>query len=158
MEDTTEAERIYGEHSLPIRRLLRVLVRDPAAAEDLTQETFLHFWQRPARFDSRRASLRAYLLGVARKKAAEWQRRQPVVCQPDEHQQIVETNQRVLITDTLHQLPGDLREILWLREVEGYSYQELADILQIPLGTVRSRLFSAREQLRLVWSKKKERL
>jgi RNA polymerase sigma-70 factor (ECF subfamily) len=41
--------------------------------------------------------------------------------------------------------------MLWLREVEGYSYQELAEMLAIPLGTVRSRLFAAREELRRVW-------
>ena len=158
MEDTTEAERIYDEHSLPIRRLLRVLLRDPAIAEDLTQETFLHFWQQSARFDPGRASLRAYLLGVARKKASEWRRCQAVTCQTDEDLQAVKAHERVLITDTLNRLPCDLREILWLREVEGYSYRELANLLQIPVGTVRSRLFSAREQMRLAWSEKKERL
>jgi len=40
---------------------------------------------------------------------------------------------------------------MWLREVAGYSYAELAEILEIPLGTVRSRLFTAREELRKIW-------
>jgi RNA polymerase sigma-70 factor (ECF subfamily) len=55
------------------------------------------------------------------------------------------------MSDALQQLEPDLRNVLWLREVEGYSYDELASILGLPLGTVKSRLFSAREQLRRVW-------
>jgi RNA polymerase sigma-70 factor (ECF subfamily) len=41
--------------------------------------------------------------------------------------------------------------LLWLREVEGYSYAEMSDILGVPLGTVKSKLFSARAALRHVW-------
>jgi DNA-directed RNA polymerase specialized sigma24 family protein len=48
-------------------------------------------------------------------------------------------------------LPEDQRSLLWLREVEGRSYAELAEILEIPVGTVRSRLFAAREALRKIW-------
>jgi len=55
------------------------------------------------------------------------------------------------IRQALEQLPENLRTLLWLREVEGYSYDELARILKIPDGTVRSRLHSARQQLRTVW-------
>ena len=53
--------------------------------------------------------------------------------------------------DALHRLPEEQRSLLWLREVEGQSYAELAEILDIPIGTVRSRLFTARETLRQVW-------
>ena len=51
----------------------------------------------------------------------------------------------------LGQLPVEQRSLLWLREVEGQSYAELAAILDIPIGTVRSRLFAAREALRVIW-------
>lgn len=158
MEDMAELERIYSEHASPLRRLLRVLIRDPAIAEDLTQETFLQFWRQHARFDPGRASLRAYLFGVARKKASEWRRRHAVASRVTEKSQTVQANERVLTTDMLNRLSPDAREILWLREVEGYSYQELADMLHIPVGTVRSRLHGAREQLRSIWGKKKEHI
>jgi len=59
----------------------------------------------------------------------------------------------VLINDALNRLPQELRTILRLREVEGYSYSELAEILKIPVGTVRSRLHEARHQLRTIWMK-----
>ncbi len=57
----------------------------------------------------------------------------------------------LLLADVLEKVDAEKRTLLWLREVEGYSYQELAEILEIPVGTVRSRLFAAREQLRRVW-------
>jgi RNA polymerase sigma-70 factor, ECF subfamily len=53
--------------------------------------------------------------------------------------------------DALARLPKEQRALLWLREVEGQSYAELAVILEIPIGTVRSRLFAAREALRKIW-------
>ena len=56
------------------------------------------------------------------------------------------------MTDALRRLPPDQRTLLWLREVEGQSYSELAAILGIPIGTVRSRLFAAREALRTIWN------
>ena len=56
-----------------------------------------------------------------------------------------------LVDDAIQRLPEDQRSLLWLREVEGQSYAELAQILDIPVGTVRSRLFTAREELRKVW-------
>ena len=55
------------------------------------------------------------------------------------------------MSDALGQLPVEQRSLLWLREVEGQSYAELAAILDIPIGTVRSRLFAAREALRVIW-------
>ena len=50
-----------------------------------------------------------------------------------------------------NQLTADERSLLWLREVEGQSYAEMAGILDIPIGTVRSRLFAARRALREIW-------
>jgi RNA polymerase sigma-70 factor (ECF subfamily) len=53
--------------------------------------------------------------------------------------------------DAFRQLPEEQRTLLWLRAVEGLSYAELAVILAIPVGTVSSRLFAAREALRRIW-------
>jgi RNA polymerase sigma-70 factor (ECF subfamily) len=56
-----------------------------------------------------------------------------------------------LVGDAFARLPDEQRTLIWLREVEGQSYAELAEILEIPVGTVRSRLFAAREELRRIW-------
>jgi RNA polymerase sigma-70 factor (ECF subfamily) len=117
--------------------------------DDLAQETFLQFWQKPYGFDPARSNFRAYLFGIARKKAADWWRHQKTG-------QAAETNcgstdSTLLMKDAFERLEPDLRNILWLREVEGHSYDELASILDVPLGTVKSRLFAARQQLRRIW-------
>ena len=56
-----------------------------------------------------------------------------------------------MVGDAFGRLPEEQRSLLWLREVEGQSYAELAVILEVPVGTVKSRLFAAREALRRIW-------
>jgi RNA polymerase sigma-70 factor (ECF subfamily) len=53
--------------------------------------------------------------------------------------------------EALGHLEPESRSLLWLRAVEGYSCAELAAMLGIPVGTVKSRLFAARERLRRIW-------
>jgi RNA polymerase sigma-70 factor (ECF subfamily) len=62
----------------------------------------------------------------------------------------------MLLQDAFERLGADSRGMLWLREVEGHSYAELAEIFSIPLGTVKSRLFAAREELRELWNARKK--
>lgn len=57
----------------------------------------------------------------------------------------------LLVRDAFERLPAESKTILWLREVEGYSYEELSGILGVPVGTVRSRLHHARQSLRSIW-------
>jgi RNA polymerase sigma-70 factor, ECF subfamily len=156
--ETAAFERLYGEHGSPVRRFLNLYLGDSAAADDLTQETFLQVWRRPSAFNPARSKIRSYLLGIARKRAADWWRHQKRAAQaPPTQQQDAETT-TVVIMDALRQLPPDSRDVLWLREVEGYSYEELAEILAVPVGTVRSRLHTSREQLREIWSKGMEKI
>ena len=145
-------DRLYRQHGSPVRNFLRVLLGNPSVADDLTQETFLHLWRRPHSFDPKRGSIKNYLLGIARRKAADWWRHnKPEAASVGEPAIHFEGTQA--IRDALNQLPESMRTVLWLREVEGYSYEELADILKVPVGTVRSRLHSARRQLRSIWVK-----
>ncbi len=151
LSDRAAFDHLYHEQGPPLRRFLQVWLRNSSLAEDLTQETFLHFWRRPGAFDSKRGNIRAYLFGIARKKAADWHHRNKA--DPPAIEQVAECSDSMLMKDAVNQLPEDLRTVLWLREVEGYSYDELAEILKIPIGTVRSRLHSARQNLRTIWMK-----
>jgi RNA polymerase sigma-70 factor, ECF subfamily len=54
---------------------------------------------------------------------------------------------RQTVTEAMQQLPDDLREAITLRELEGLSYEEIAEVMECPVGTVRSRIFRAREAI-----------
>jgi len=54
---------------------------------------------------------------------------------------------RQVVFDTIEQLPEELRSAITLRELDGLSYEEIAEIMQCPIGTVRSRIFRAREAI-----------
>jgi len=142
----------YRETAPRLRVFLRHLLGDEQEAEDVMQETFTQIWRRPHRFDPERGSLRAYLFGAARRQAAEWRRIRKAT---DELGVDPPAPSRVeiasMVTEAFSRLGLEQRTLLWLREVEGQSYEELASILEVPLGTVRSRLFAAREALRALW-------
>src|SRR5271170_1848362 len=151
LEDTKAFERVYGDHFGRVRSFLRIYLGNSFVVDDVAQETFLQFWQRPNGFNPSRSTVRAYLFGIARKKAADWWRHQRPAGAISLEPACGDGSQTLLLNDALDLLDPDLRNVLWLREVEGYSYDELAHILDIPVGTVKSRLFSAREQLRRDW-------
>jgi len=121
------------------------------------QETFTQIWRRPHRFDPERGSPRAYLFGVARRRAAEWRRQQKATDELGIDPQAPSgVEVASMVTEAFDRLALEHRTLLWLREVEGQSYEELAMILGVPLGTVRSRLFAAREALRTLWCTARE--
>ena len=115
------------------------------------QDTFTQIWRRPRGFNPEHGSLRGYLFGIGRKLAAEWWRGQKPSDALGEDSAPVPTEMSSMVADAFNRLTSEQRTLLWLREVEGQSYAELAAILEIPVGTVRSRLFAAREALRKIW-------
>lgn len=122
------------------------------AAEDIVQETFTEFWKGPCRYTPDSGSLRAWLFGISRKRAANWWRKQDRIApDSDEPASTCHVEISSILEDAMARLPQEQRMLLWLREVEGQSYGELANIPGIPVGTVRSRLFAAREALRRIW-------
>jgi RNA polymerase sigma-70 factor (ECF subfamily) len=150
--DARAFEVFYQENAARLQEFLRHVVGNRQAAEDLMQETFTQIWRHPNGFEPKRGTLRGYLYGIGRNRAAEWWRKQarqdandgrsPADCR---------TETATSVGDAFRQLPEEQRSLLWLREVEGQSYTELAEILDVPVGTVRSRLFAARNALRKIW-------
>ncbi len=148
--DRQAFERFYLTHASRLLSFLRRSVADSRAAEDIAHEAFMELWLRRNGFDPARGSARAYLFGIAARRAADWWRRAQLKT-PPQPSAAIDEGPAVVIADALERLAPDERSLLWLREVEGYSYQELAGMLAIPLGTVRSRLHAARRNFRRVW-------
>ncbi|MGB6876730.1 MAG: sigma-70 family RNA polymerase sigma factor [Candidatus Acidiferrales bacterium] len=150
--DEQAFDAFYRENAPRLQEFLRQAVGNRQVAEDLMQETFTQIWRRPNGFRPERGTLRAYLYGTGRKRAAEWWRTHGAVSgstQDDATGCSAETISAV--KEAFKQLPEGQRSLLWMREVEGQSYGELAGIFEIPIRTVRSRLFVAREALRAIW-------
>jgi RNA polymerase sigma-70 factor (ECF subfamily) len=160
--DTPEITDEFQETALPhldaVYRFACHLARDPDVAEDLAQETFLQAWKSFHRFD-RGANCRAWLFGILSFVWSHERRRrgrEPVVfddavvdvASPSSVPAIPDhlTDDDVLAA--LRQLPDALQEIVLLTDVEGFSYREASALLEIPLGTVMSRLNRARTRLR----------
>lgn len=153
--DAEAFEAWYRAHAGRIQQFLRRMTGNRQAAEDVGQEVFLQLWERPDGFDPARGHLVNYVFGMARKRAAEWWRRRPPNQATDAtppEQRSPDAEQQQVIDDAFGRLEPESRGLLWLREVEGHSYAELAEIFGIPVGTVRSRLFAAREELRQLWN------
>ena len=151
---------LFRETAPRLRGFVRLYAGGECEAEDIVQETFLQLWKRPDGYDPERGTLRQYIYGIARKRIAQSRRESARSLSTDMATQAgpahgpnesPSSEFSATVRDGLMRLEADARALLWLREVEGYSYGELAEILGVPLGTVKSRLFTAREDLRRIW-------
>jgi RNA polymerase sigma-70 factor (ECF subfamily) len=156
--DAPTFDAFYRENAPRLEAFLRHVVGNRQAAEDLVQDTFTQIWRRPNGYQPERGTLRSYLYGIGRKRAAEWWRRQSNgAASVEDNLAPCQTETNSAVNEAFRQLPKEQRMLLWLREVEGHSYVELSEVLEIPIGTVRSRLFAAREALRRIWQSPRQR-
>ncbi|MDQ2652193.1 MAG: sigma-70 family RNA polymerase sigma factor [Chloroflexota bacterium] len=152
-------EELYARYSRPLFGFLMGIAPDAATAEEILQDTLVAVWQGAAGFEGR-ATFRQWLFAVARRQAYNAVRRRRLPwADPAEVEAAeasgpspeVEALTGAALDDLaarIHGLPPGQQEVLVLTLVEGFSYEETAAILEVPLGTVRSRLNTARRTLR----------
>ncbi len=145
---------LFSRYKHPLFGFFRRRVADPAQAEELTQETFLAVLRASLRYEPR-ALFRTYLYAVGfrilrahRRKAAFRATFLGAVSAYREPAARNATDVEVLLRQAIAKLERTEREILMLREFEHLSYAEIAELLGLPVNTVRSRLFRARTALR----------
>lgn len=149
-EPATRLETLYRDIGPGLLAYLRRRFGDVHVAEDLLHETFFQAARRMGRL-SEAVSPRAWLFAIARNvSATALRRRRATAPLPSElpAEPVVEDPRLDLVKAALATLPDAQRESLELRLREGLSYDEIADVLHIPVGTVRSRLHHALRRLR----------
>jgi RNA polymerase sigma-70 factor (ECF subfamily) len=159
-EERAQFERAIIPHLDAAYNLARWLTRDDHDAEDVVQEACLRAYQFFGGFHGDDG--RAWLLTIVRNTCYTWlernRPRQPVTPFDEEKHSAtdpsasppslaVRSEDRLRLRQALEGLPPESREVLVLREFEGFSYKDIARIAGIPQGTVMSRLARARERL-----------
>jgi RNA polymerase sigma-70 factor, ECF subfamily len=169
--DQKAYELLVLKYQRRIERLIGRMVRDTDLVEDIAQETFIRAYRALAQFRGE-AQFYTWLYRIAvntAKKALGDLKRDPLVSEnalrggdeEDETSAVenelttAETPETVLaakeiaaaVNSAMEALPEELRQAVTLREIEGLSYEEIADVMNCPIGTVRSRIFRAREAI-----------
>lgn len=157
--DAQAFDVLYGRHGPEVFRFAYGMSGARLMAEDCTQEVFLSVWQDSSGYRSGAGSVRAWLLGIARHKMIDRFRRQSRVelgldvtaladAAAPAADQYARRRQRIdRVRCAIVALPLRYREVVVLCELEEMSYVEAAELIGCPVGTVRSRLHRAREQL-----------
>ena len=160
--DPQALAELYDRYGGIVFRLILRMVRDTGTAEDLVQETFLRVWNRAGGFDSGRGAVGPWLLAVARNRAIDHLRSR--AGRGENHIELNETENPALFADppadplhfdtvrhvqrALERLTPQQREAIELAYFEGMSQSEIAQRMQQPLGTVKTWMRRALEQMR----------
>ena len=159
---------LVTKYQRKLMRLVSRLVRDPAEAEDVTQEAFIKAYRALPGFRGESAFY-TWLYRIGINSAKNWlasnRRRAPTSTAVDseeaegfEGSELLhneDTPERILmsrqigekVNAAMDRLPDDLRTAISMREIDGLSYEEIAESMNCPIGTVRSRIFRAREAI-----------
>ena len=150
--DSQAFGQLYDEVSASVYGLARRVVRDPARAEDVTQEVFLEVWRKAARFDRTLGKGKTWIMTIAHRRAvdavrrSESQKRQDHHGAPDEvsHDEpadaVIRDEEHGAVRECLETLTDLQLESVRLAYFNGYTYGEVATLLEKPLPTSKTRM------------------
>ena len=142
------------------------VLNDQMAAEEVTQDAFMRIWRKSSSFDPEKGRFVTWLLTVTRRLAIDrlrqWQRREPqrATLFMDENPQLWEqvlavdgySDLRGSLVSAIRDLPEAQREAIELAYFYGMSHSDIAEYLQAPLGTVKTRIRQGMQKLRSAWT------
>ena len=166
--DKRAFELLVEKYQRKLARLLSRFIRDPAEVEDVTQEAFIKAYRALPQFRGDSAfytwlyriginTAKNYLMAMGRRAptSTEVEAEEAEGFEEGEQLRDINTPESLLLSNeiaetvnsTIEQLPEELRTAIQLREIEGMSYEDIAQVMNCPIGTVRSRIFRAREAI-----------
>ena len=156
--DSAAVASVVERYQHRLYRYLRRLVREPAAADDLFQQTWLNVVRQMNRYDSRR-TFDTWLFAIAHNAAMDLLRRQTdesleesehklAAAEPDALSAAMASERTTVLASEMAGLSAQYREVLTLRFEEGMKLEEIAEVTRAPLSTVKSRVQRALETLR----------
>lgn len=160
--DEAAVERLYDQLAAPVFGLVRRVVRDRAQAEEVTQEVMVEVWRTASRFDPARGSALSWVLTMAHRRAVDRVRSAQASTGREEraarmsedvaYDQVAETVTTRIEGERVRRCLGGLTELqrqaVALAYYGGYTYAEVASLLQVPLGTVKTRMRDGLVRLR----------
>lgn len=151
---------VYRRHSGPVFGLAKRLLRDPDLAEEIVQEVMLRLWNNPEKFDPTRGSLRSYLLShthgrsvdlirseSARRIREEREAKLAIQAGLSLEEEVWEMALADHVRNALSELDDPERKAIELAYFGGYTYRQVAELLETPEGTVKSRIRSGLQRL-----------
>jgi RNA polymerase sigma-70 factor (ECF subfamily) len=156
---------LYERHVHSVYGFLMQMLRDPVLVDEVTQDTFLKLWQHAAQYRAERGTLHAWLLTIARHTALDRLRheaRMPLLKEgdntdefwqdiPDLHT-LSEESRWHSLRFAVHALSQKQRQVIEMIFYQGLTQSDIAETLGWPLGTVKTRVRAALEQLRVAWA------
>jgi RNA polymerase sigma-70 factor (ECF subfamily) len=154
---------VYRRHGGAVYGLARRVLKSAPEAEDVTQEVVLRLWNQPDRFDPTRGTLRSFLLAQAHARAVDAIRslnsrrlreakdaRRTASADYDMQHEVWDLSVAEMVSEALGTLPIEERRAIELAYFEGRTYVEVAELLDQPEGTVKSRIRNGMRRMRAV--------
>ena len=160
--DTAAFELLYDRHSRAAYGLAYRIVADVGVAEDVVQDSFLSVWRQPDTYGPARGSVRSWLLAIVHHRAIDLVRRRGYredrqqaledvalsSAGADTVEQVSRSVEGEQVREALRKLPSDQRRSIVLAYFGGYTHNEIARSLDLPLGTVKGRLRIGMQKMR----------
>ena len=160
--DPGALEALYDRFGKVAYSLARRILADETIAQDVVQEVFLSLWRDASRFDPAKGSVSTYLLSMTHHRAVDAVRREENLrrhrtsdevlefeaSQQDVEAQVEAAERRAQVRGARGQLPAPQREALLLAYVGGYTQQEVANLVGVPLGTEKTRMAAGMRKLK----------